>query len=118
MYRLGRRRHAAARLQGDTKCLESLLVSMDPIIRLALSNGRLSRLRCSMLRSPSLPFTRSRQAVSGFPAKELIEASKDADFVVVGSRGVGGFAKLMTGSTSSQVAEHAHCPVVVVPGER
>jgi nucleotide-binding universal stress UspA family protein len=58
------------------------------------------------------------RAVSGFPAKELIEASRDADLMVVGSRGAGGFAKLMVGSISSQVVEHAHCPVVVVPSER
>jgi nucleotide-binding universal stress UspA family protein len=58
------------------------------------------------------------RAVSGFPAKALIEASRDADLVVVGSRGAGGFAKLMMGSISSQVVEHAPCPVVVVPSER
>jgi nucleotide-binding universal stress UspA family protein len=58
------------------------------------------------------------RAVIGFPAKELIEASRDADLVVVGSRGAGGFAKLMVGSISSQLVEHAHCPVVVVPSER
>jgi nucleotide-binding universal stress UspA family protein len=58
------------------------------------------------------------RAISGYPAKELIEASRDADLVVVGSRGAGGFAKLMVGSISSQVVEHAHCPVVVVPTGR
>jgi nucleotide-binding universal stress UspA family protein len=58
------------------------------------------------------------RSISGFPAQELIEESKDADLVVVGSRGAGGFAALMIGSVSSQVVGHAHCPVVVVPTDR
>jgi nucleotide-binding universal stress UspA family protein len=54
------------------------------------------------------------RAVSGQPAQALIEASADADLVVVGSRGAGGFATLLTGSVSSKVVNHAACPVVVV----
>jgi nucleotide-binding universal stress UspA family protein len=54
-------------------------------------------------------------AVSGFPAQTLIDASKDADMMVVGSRGGGGFAPLVVGSVCNQVVHHAHCPVVVVP---
>jgi len=55
------------------------------------------------------------RAVSGIPAQELIKASLEADLVVVGSRGSGGFGTLVMGSTSSQVVHHAHCPVVVMP---
>jgi nucleotide-binding universal stress UspA family protein len=54
------------------------------------------------------------RSVSGQPAQALIEASSDADLVVVGSRGAGGFATLLTGSVSSKVVNHASCPVVVV----
>ena len=57
-------------------------------------------------------------AVSGFPAKTLIDASDGADLLVVGSRGGGGFGSLFLGAISSQVVHHAKCPVVVIPADR
>lgn len=56
--------------------------------------------------------------VSGFVVKELVEASRDADLVVVGSRNGRGFARLVMGSVSSEVVQHAACPVVIVPHEK
>ena len=52
---------------------------------------------------------------TGDPAEELINASYDADMLVVGSRGNGVFAKLLIGSVSSKVTHHAASPVVVIP---
>lgn len=61
----------------------------------------------------------SVDAVAGSPAEELLTAAKEAELLVVGSRGTGGFSRLVLGSVSSQVAQHAFCPVVVVPsGDR
>jgi nucleotide-binding universal stress UspA family protein len=57
------------------------------------------------------------KAVHGLPVEELINASQDADMVVLGSRGAGGFARLVMGSVAAQVSHHAHCPVLLVPPE-
>jgi len=57
------------------------------------------------------------KAVHSFPVEELINASKEAELIVLGSRGAGGFTRLMLGSTADQVARHAHCPVTIVPPE-
>ena len=58
------------------------------------------------------------QAVSGLPAEVLLAAAQDADMLIVGARGAGGFKRLLLGSVGTHVTHHAHCPVVVIPADR
>ncbi len=57
------------------------------------------------------------KAVTGLPAEVLLRAAEGADMLVVGSRGAGGFERLLLGSVSTQVIHHARCPVVVIPAD-
>lgn len=57
-------------------------------------------------------------AVRGNPVDVLLRAAEGAEALVVGSRGHGGFARALLGSVSHHVAQHAHCPVVIVRPER
>ena len=57
------------------------------------------------------------RAVVALPAEALLEAAAHADMLVVGSRGAGGFKRLLLGSVSTQVTHHARCPVVVIPAD-
>jgi nucleotide-binding universal stress UspA family protein len=53
------------------------------------------------------------RVVSGHPAPILVEASKGADLLVIGSRGHGEFVGMLIGSVSEYCATNAHCPVLV-----
>jgi nucleotide-binding universal stress UspA family protein len=55
-------------------------------------------------------------AVGNGPAADVLrQAAKEAQLLVVGMRGGGGFMGLLLGSVSQQVAQYAPCPVVLVP---
>jgi nucleotide-binding universal stress UspA family protein len=55
------------------------------------------------------------ESFEGSPAAVLHDLGREADLVVVGTRGRGGFTGLLLGSVSQQVVQHSPCPVVVVP---
>jgi nucleotide-binding universal stress UspA family protein len=94
-------------IDGDLPQLAELRRAVDEMIRKVASRT-----------SSPAPASLDVHVVNGFAARELIDASQDADLLVVSSRGGGGFAKLAMGSVSSQVIQHAACPVVVIPHPR
>ena len=104
-------------------CVEMAAVPIDPIYdpealpsevrddAKAILDGGVKR--ASAVTKPSLV---DSAIVVGSAAAELVLASKDADLVVIGSRGRGRMASGLLGSASYAVAAHALCPVVVVRG--
>ncbi|HEY1636655.1 MAG TPA: universal stress protein [Solirubrobacteraceae bacterium] len=58
------------------------------------------------------------QAIEGYPGPALVDASRDADLLVVGSRGHGEFTDILLGSVGMHCATHAHCPVLVYRSKR
>jgi nucleotide-binding universal stress UspA family protein len=84
----------------------------DPAIELGLAEEYLTALLHQELGVAADAIT--ARVEEGVPAQVLMEAARDAELLVLGSRGRGGFAGLLLGSVSLQCAQHAGCPVAVV----
>ncbi|MET1021251.1 MAG: universal stress protein [Arthrobacter sp.] len=67
------------------------------------------------IRSHFPRLTVETQLVDGSPVDMLVEASRHVELVVVGTRGRGGFAGMLLGSTSDGILHHAKGPILVVP---
>ena len=63
------------------------------------------------------PITVEHKTISGNTVPTLVDLSKDAQMLVVGSRGLGAFGRRLLGSVSSGLVHHAHCPVAVIHDE-
>ncbi len=70
---------------------------------------------CDPLARASVPF--EARLVDGAAVPALLETARaeEADLVVVGRRGLGGFAELLLGSTSHQLSHHLGRPLLIVP---
>lgn len=68
--------------------------------------------------SPPPTVTVRQSAVEGNAAEVLLETAKDADLLVLGNRGHGGFTDALIGSVSTRCLHHATCPVLVVKEPR
>ena len=91
----------------DKFALEKLRQAADDMVQRAAS-------RLGDSRQPSVTV----RALSGFVVKEIVDASKEADLVVLGTRGGSGLGRLLVGSVSTEVVQHSLCPVVIVPHKR
>jgi len=58
------------------------------------------------------------KATEGIPADEILKEGADAELIVLGSRGGGGFSRMLLGSVSATVVEHAQVPVTIAPAHR
>jgi nucleotide-binding universal stress UspA family protein len=63
----------------------------------------------------SRPESVTVKAVHGYPAEEIVNAGADADMIVLGSRGAGGWSQQLIGSVASKVSHHATVPVLIIP---
>jgi nucleotide-binding universal stress UspA family protein len=91
----------------------SVTLDADTIERVEKTAGEIVDRELAEVDTRGIELQRSVEARS--PADALIAAASDADLLVVGTRGHGGFTGLLLGSVGQQVAHHAPCPVVIVP---
>ena len=82
----------------------------------ALESSERASLRAAAVDAGAVETSIEPEVVIGHPAASLEALARPDDLLVVGSRGRGGFSGLLLGSTSSQLAQHATAPVLVVRG--
>jgi nucleotide-binding universal stress UspA family protein len=58
------------------------------------------------------------RVIYGYPGPALVDASRDSDLLVVGSRGHGKFTDILLGSVGMHCVTHAHCPVLIYRSDR
>ena len=102
--------HVSAMVYGAPGFAPALSQSIDETFREVVEESAATA--AEQVRSAAVDVDMSVQ--QGQAADVLIEAAANADLLIVGSRGHGGFAGLLLGSVSAQCAHHAPCPLVIV----
>lgn len=104
----------------DMPVFASLIPGSFPVVQLAPQDldelrERITRVWCAPLAKANVPFRVELMGIG--PAPAIIESAKteQADLVVAGRRGGGGFAELVLGSTSRALTHHLDFPLVLVP---
>jgi nucleotide-binding universal stress UspA family protein len=90
-------------------------VSDGAVTNMERASAELLAEAVSTVDAEGLPGPIVQTVMCGSGGAVLIDAAAEADLVVVGSRGLGGFKGLLLGSVGHQVTHHAACPVVVIP---
>src|SRR5699024_2402336 len=118
-------RHAAA-VDGSLHLVHAFVwteldVNIDPISGMAGSGFRgaahtLIQDAVAIVRESGVEVPVTSEVVDGNAVPVLVEASEEADLLVLGGRGLGRLMTLIVGSKSLALAARAHCPVVVVRG--
>jgi nucleotide-binding universal stress UspA family protein len=97
----------------DTDFSNETLTAVLPLVQQQSRDVLRAAARRASQTAPDIRVNRRQDRTR--PATALVDASRHADTVVVGTRGLGTIRGALVGSTSMQLAAHAHCPVVVVP---
>ncbi len=88
-------------------------MSGAPVLAMTLPHDNGSLLGDALAEVHAAGVAGTTSSLEGSIAGGLVEASRDAAMVVLGSRGLGTLSSAVLGSTVSHVASHAHCPVIV-----
>lgn len=95
----------------------AMMPMMFPMEEMVASANKIVAAAAAIVASVDSKIRVATRIERGAASEHLIIAGKSADLLVVGSRGHGGFAGLLLGSVAQQVANHASCPMVIVPAK-
>lgn len=95
--------------------IAAMAAAIDDKAYEAAANDVLEHARASITTESPESLTIESEVIRGYPSSVLLDSATDADLLVIGSRGRGGFTSLLLGSVSHQCVHHATMPVAVVP---